>query len=198
MVVLHPGIPHQRIFLIVERIENLDGIQAPDSLDPDKRNRLLQRNDAPVARVVGDDRTQVVFAIHKLDTRLDVVLMVDPQHQSGLVVTGPIIARHLYLHLKFATTEGIEEGRIIHRKSIVRNAPVVRLRRHLHRKHMILNSPLSRFVEPLHLLQRLSLTVGGRTQTGSRHQQGTTHKLFHIYRFFIYLCKGRTGKQALQ
>ena len=104
---------------------------------------------------MGNDRTQVKFTVDKFNTRLDIILVVDPEHQSRLVETFFIITRYLHFSFKLTTVGGIIERRIIDRKPIMGYAPVIALRRDEHRQRLILNIPLFRFVEPLHLFQRL-------------------------------------------
>ena len=118
-VVLQPGVAHHDIFLVVEGIEDFHGIQPSDSLDPYVRYRLVQCDDAPVGSLVGDDRAQVELAVHKLNTCLDVVFMVNAQHQSGLVETGLVVAGHFYLHFKLSSVSGVIERSVVHGKAIV-------------------------------------------------------------------------------
>ena len=72
-IVLHPGIAHQGIGLVVKRIEDLDGIQSAYGLDPNVRYWLIEGDDAPVAGLVSHHGAEVVLAIHIFDARLDVI-----------------------------------------------------------------------------------------------------------------------------
>ena len=107
--------------------------------------------------MVGDDCTQVVFAVYELDPRLDVVFLVDAEHQTGLVKAHLIVSRNLYLYLKLSSVGGIIERSIVYGKSIVRDTPVVTVRGDRHVKCFSVYFPLLRFVEPLHLLEGLCL-----------------------------------------
>ena len=79
-VVLHPAVAHHRVLLVIEGVEYLYGIQTAHSLDPHKRYGFVELDDTPVAGVVGDDGTEVVLAVYKLDTCLDVVLLIYANH----------------------------------------------------------------------------------------------------------------------
>ena len=118
-VVLQPGIAHHDIFLVVEGIEDFHGIQPSDGLDPYVRDRLVECDDAPVGSLVGDDRAQVELAVHELDAGLDVVLMVNAQHQSGLVETGLVIAGHFHFDFKLSSVGGVIERSVVHGKAVV-------------------------------------------------------------------------------
>lgn len=118
-VVLQPGIAHHDIFLVVEGIEDFHRIQPSDSLDPYVRYRLVQRDDTPVGSLVGDDCAQVELAVHKLNAGLDVVFMVNAQHQSGLVETGLVIAGHFHLHFKLSSVGSVIERSVVYGKTIV-------------------------------------------------------------------------------
>ena len=72
-IVLHPGIAHHGVSLVIERIEDLDGIQSAHSLDPDVWHGLVEGYHAPVAGLVSHHGAEVVLAIHIFDARLDVI-----------------------------------------------------------------------------------------------------------------------------
>lgn len=118
-VVLKPGISHHDVFLVIERIEYFHGIQSSYRFNPYVRNRLVQCDDAPVGGFVGDYGAQVEFPVYKLNACLDVVLVINAQHQAGLVETGFIISGHFYLDLKFASVSCVIERSIIYGKTIV-------------------------------------------------------------------------------
>ena len=157
-VVLKPGITHQDIFLIIVRIEDLDRIEPADRLDPNIRHLLVQRDHAPVRSLVRHDSTQVKFPIDILDTGLDVVLMIDAKHDARLVETTFIVAHNLRLHFELAAIGGIVERRVVDRKAIVRDTPIVTLRGNEHREPIPLDLPTLRLIEPVHFLERLRQT----------------------------------------
>lgn len=127
-VVLQPGVAHQRVLLVVERIEDLDGVEPPHGLDPDAGYGLLQRDDAPVGGVVGHHGAEVVLSVHEFDARLDVVFVVDAQHQAGLVEPFAVLSRDPDLGLELSAVGGIIEGSVVYGEPIVRDSPVVALR----------------------------------------------------------------------
>ena len=118
-VVLKPGISHHDVFLVVERIEYFHGIQSSYRFNPYVRNRLVQCDDAPVRGSVGDYGAQVEFPVYKLKDCFDVVLVVNEQHQTGLVETGFIVSGHFYFDLKIASVSCVIERGVIYGKTIV-------------------------------------------------------------------------------
>ena len=72
-IVLHPGIAHHGVSLVIERVEDFDGIETTNSLDPNVRYRLVEGNYTPVAGLVSHHGTEVVLAVYIFDTCLDVV-----------------------------------------------------------------------------------------------------------------------------
>ena len=82
-IVLHPCVAHHDVVLVVERIENLDGVQAAYGLNPDVGYGLVEADDTPVGSVVGDNSAQVVFAVYEFNARLDIVFVVDKCFSSS-------------------------------------------------------------------------------------------------------------------
>ena len=149
-VVLHPGVAHHCIFLVIKGIENFHGVQPAHSLYPYKRYGILQRYDTPVARAVGYDSAEIVLSVHELNASLYIVFVIYPQHQSRLVEPGPIVAGYFHFNLEFPSAQGIKERGVIHGKPIMRYPPVISLRSDMHRERVVFYFPLFRFVEPLH------------------------------------------------
>ena len=81
--------------------------------------------------------------------------MVDAEHQPRLIEARLVVARDLDLDLELAPAKGVEIGRVIDRKAVVRYAPVIGPRRNIHNQSSILDLPVVGLVEPLHLLQSL-------------------------------------------
>ena len=52
MIVLQPRVAHHRVLLIIERVENLYGIQSAHRLNPYERYGFVQWYDTPIARTV--------------------------------------------------------------------------------------------------------------------------------------------------
>ena len=104
---------------------------------------------------MGHDSAEIVLSVNELDSCLDVVLLVDPEHQSGLVEADLVLTGNLHLNLELASTHGIEERGIINGEPIVGYPPVVALRGHIHSQDIILDRPVFRFIEPLHPVKRL-------------------------------------------
>lgn len=73
MIILKPCIAHHRIVLVVERIEYLNSIEPSYSLNPYILNRLVKRNYAPVACMMGYYCAEVILAVYKLNSGLDIV-----------------------------------------------------------------------------------------------------------------------------
>lgn len=48
-----------------------------------------------------------------LDTGLDIVFRIDPEHEAGLVETHLVFAGDLYLHLELPSSQCIEKRSII-------------------------------------------------------------------------------------
>ena len=109
-IVLQPSVAHHCVLLVIKRIENFHRIEPTDSLYPYERHGLVQRYDAPVARVMRHDGAEVVFAVHELDTGLDIIFVVDTQHQPRLVETGLIVTRYFHLDLKLPAAQGVQNG----------------------------------------------------------------------------------------
>ena len=126
-IVLHPGIAHHGVSLVVERIENLNGIETANGFYPDVRNRLVEGNYTPVAGLVSHHGTEVVLAVYIFDTCLDVVFMVDAEHQSSLVETFFVLTGNLYLGFELTAVGCIIERSIIYGETIVRDTPIVAL-----------------------------------------------------------------------
>ena len=180
-VVLHPGVAHEGVLLVVERVEDLYGVAPADGLDPNERHGTVQFDDAPVRSVVRDDGTQVVFAVDEFDACLDVVLVVDADHQPRLVEALAVVAADLELDLELAAVVGVVERRVVHGESVVRNPPVVAVRRDGHRQDAVADLPLFGFVVPLHLFQRLGL----RGCCGKEHRQHRKQQSFHLQSFAL-------------
>lgn len=66
-IILQPCIPHHRISLVIERIEDFNGIQPADSFNPNIRNRFIQRDYTPVTGLVSHHCTQIEFSVYKLN-----------------------------------------------------------------------------------------------------------------------------------
>lgn len=58
------------------------------------------------------------IAVHKFNTRLDIVLMVNAYHQACLVKTLFVVSRYLDLGFEFSSVRGIIERGIINSESI--------------------------------------------------------------------------------
>ena len=69
--------------------------------------------------MVRDNRTQIIFSVDILDARLDIVLVVDAEHQPRLIEARLVVARDLDLDLEFAPAKGVEIGRVIDRKAVM-------------------------------------------------------------------------------
>ena len=69
--------------------------------------------------MVRDNRTQIIFSVDILDTRLDIVLVVDAEHQPRLIEARLVVARDLDLDLELAPAKGVEIGRVIDRKAVM-------------------------------------------------------------------------------
>ena len=59
---LHPCVAHHGVGLVVERIEDLDGVEASHSLDPQCFYRLVKGDDAPVGGVMGNYVREVAWS----------------------------------------------------------------------------------------------------------------------------------------
>ena len=59
-VVLHPEGTHHGIFLIIEAVKNLNGIETANGFNPNVRDRFLQLDDAPVGGVMSDNGRDIV------------------------------------------------------------------------------------------------------------------------------------------
>ena len=68
---------------------------------------------------MGNYGAQVEFSVYKLNACLDVVFVVNAQHQAGLVETGFIVSGHFYFDLKFASVGCVIERGVIYGKTIV-------------------------------------------------------------------------------
>ena len=131
-----------------------------------------------------DHGGDVEFAVDKLNAELHIVLVVLTYHHSGLVEAHLVVAAHLYLCLKLPTVCGIEEGAVVHGKSIVGNAPIVGLGRYVHFKRTFVNGVGFGFVEPLHLLKRLGL--GRQMECGD----GCGEQHFHLHKEQCFSGRG--------
>ena len=60
-VVLHSGIAHHGVSLVIERVEDFDGVETTNSLDPNVRHRLVKGNHTPVAGLVSDHGADLVL-----------------------------------------------------------------------------------------------------------------------------------------
>ena len=60
-IVLHPGIAHHGVSLVIERVEDFDGVETTNSLDPNVRHRLVKGNHTPVAGLVSDHGADLVL-----------------------------------------------------------------------------------------------------------------------------------------
>ena len=113
-IVLHPGIAHHGVSLVVERVEYFDSIETTNGFDPNVRYRFVEGNYAPVAGLVSHYGTEVVLAIHIFDTCLDVVFMVDAEHQTSLVETYLVVSCNFYFGFELSSIGGIIERGIIY------------------------------------------------------------------------------------
>ena len=99
------------------------------------------------------DGAEVVFAVHELNTGLDIIFVVDTQHQPRLVETGLIVTRYFHLDLKLPAAQGVQKRGIVHGKPIMGYAPVIGSGSDTHRKRTLFDFPLFRLIEPLHFFQ---------------------------------------------
>ena len=149
-VVLQPGVAHEGVLLVVERVEYLDGVEASHGLDPDVGHGPVEGDDAPVGGVVGNHGAEVEFAVDELDAGLDVVFVVDAQHDAGLVESGLVVAGDFDFHFELTAVGGIVEGGVVDGEAVVRDAPVVGLGGYKHGEGFVFDFPLFGLVEPLH------------------------------------------------
>ena len=118
-IVLQPGISHHRIFLVIKRVKDFHCVKSSYRLNPDIRHRFFKGNHAPVRSLMRHHRTQIVFAVYKLDSGLDVVFMVNAQHQTCLVKALLIFSGNLDFHLKLASVSGIIKRCVVYGKSVM-------------------------------------------------------------------------------
>ena len=116
---LHPCVAHECVFLVVERIEYLNGVEAAYGFYPYEIDRTVEGYNAPVGCMMGDYSTEVIFAVNKFYSGLYIVFMINAYHHSGLVESHLIVARHFYFCLKFAAVFGIIEGCVVNGESVV-------------------------------------------------------------------------------
>ena len=74
-VLLHPGIPHHFVIFIIKGIKNLYGIKSSDSLYPQFIDWLVKCYNAPVRRMMSDYCTDIIFAIDKFYSGLEIIFM---------------------------------------------------------------------------------------------------------------------------
>ena len=101
----------------------------------------------------------VELSVNEFDTELDVVLVIQADHHSGLVETRFVFSADLDLRLELAAVYSVEEWPVVNRESIVGNAPEIGLGRDLHLQDTVPDGIILRFVEPLHLLERLRICL---------------------------------------
>lgn len=123
---------HHCVLLVVERVEYLDCVETPHCFYPDMLNRFVESDYAPVGCVVGDNSGKVVFTIHELYSRLDIVFVVNTYHHACLVKADFVIAGYFDLRFKFASILGIVKRWVINCESIVGDSPVIALGSHCH------------------------------------------------------------------
>lgn len=152
-IVLHPEGAHHGIFLVVEAVEELDGIKSANCFELKVWNGFVKWDDAPIGGMMGHYGRDVEFAINELDAELHVVLMILTNHHAGLIKTGPVVATHLDFSLKLTSVCSMEEGTVIDRETIMSDTPIVGLCRYIHLQHATLYVITLRFVEPLHLFK---------------------------------------------
>ena len=75
-IILQPCIPHHRISLVIERIEDFNGIQPADSFNPNIRNRFIQR-----------DYTNYIKAIEFVDGKFNLSTVVTHKTSDWSVIT---------------------------------------------------------------------------------------------------------------
>ena len=157
MVVLHPESAHHGVCLVVETVEEFDGIQASDGFQPQMRNGIFEGDDAPIRSVVGDDGRDIEESIYIFNAKLHIVFMIQPNHHTRLVKPLAIISADFQLGLELSAIDTIEERAVIHGEAVVGDTPKVGLGRHIHFEHPILDAVRFGLVEPLHLVEMLRL-----------------------------------------
>lgn len=100
-------------------IEFVDGKYNLSTVVTHKTSDWSVINHAPVRSLMRHHRTQIVFAVYKLDSGLDVVFMVNAQHQTCLVKALLIFSGNLDFHLKLASVSGIIKRCVVYGKSVM-------------------------------------------------------------------------------
>ena len=158
-VVLHPEGTHHGIFLIIEAVKNLNGIETANGFNPNVRDRFLQLDDAPVGGVMSDNGRDIVLAFDKLNAELYPILMILTNHHTRMIETHLVVAADLDLCFELTAVCSIEEGAVVNGESVVSDTPVVGLTGNVHFECTALDGVrlrllrlLSPLAESLHLL----------------------------------------------
>lgn len=175
VVCFNPCVTHHVILLVVERIENFNGIESTDCLDLDEVNGTVKRYHTPVGSLVCHNCAEIVFAINKLDSGLDIVFMVKTNHHARLVKPHFVFSRYLYFCLELTAVFGIIERSVVNGKSIMRDTPVVAVGCYIHYQRAIVDLPVVRLIEPVHLFEGLSIHRYGSDESAKSKKQFSLH-----------------------